>query len=189
MIRLPALVAACAAAMALVCPAAYAKDVIELNSGEKVEGKFVDENRTEVTIQTDETKLVLPKSMIKTMKIEMEEVTLNDGRTVMGQIEKETDSSLTLRMRLGGLTVDKMDIEGRSTKVVEQKPLIWEKKESGGTVESQRPSRRRGADTGLEDIVFPKPTENLSVNEIRELHAQAIRLLQDKRYKQSIELY
>jgi hypothetical protein len=186
MIRVPAVIVACACAILLICPAAQAKDVIELKSGEKVEGKFVGEERTEVTIQTADTKLVLPKSMIKTMKIEMEEVTLADGRTVMGQIDKETDSSLTLRMRLGGLTIDKMDIEARETKVVEQKPVIWEKKD---TTRTHRSSGRKGSKTGLEDIVFPKPTENLSVNEIRQLHGRAIRLLQDKKFKQAIELY
>jgi hypothetical protein len=123
------------------------------------------------------------------MKIEMEEVTLADGRTVMGQIEKETDSSLTLRMRLGGLKIDKMDIENRETKIIEQKPVIWEKRASSGTSGSRRTGRRKGSKTGLEDIVFPKPTEKLSVTEIRQLHSRAIRLLQDKKYKQSIQLY
>ncbi len=169
----------------IVCPAVQAKDIIELKSGEKVEGKLIDEGRTEITILTGETKLVLPKGMIKVMKIEMVDIFLADGRKLSGQIEKETDHAITLRMRLGGITVDKMDIEEVKHRVVEQKPVIWEKKDAA----SRPPRRRRGGSTGLEKIKFPPKTEDMSVTEIRQQHRQAIQLLQGKKFREAIRAY
>lgn len=168
----------------LVCPAVLAKDVIELKSGEKVEGKLIDEDRTEITVQTDETRLVLPKGMIKIMKVEVVDIYLSDGRKISGQIDKETDHSITLRMRLGGITIDKMDMEKLERRVEEQKPVIWEAREK-----EQRARITKNRKTGLEEIKWPEPTENLSVTEIRQLHGRAIQLLQAKKFKDSIDLY
>lgn len=184
MIRLTALTAVI---LLVVCPAVFAKDIIELKSGEKVEGKLIAEARTEITIQTDKTKLVLPKGMIKIMKVEVVDVFFADGRKLTGQIEQETDHTITLRMKLGGITIDKMDIDEMKHRVIEQEPVIWAKKakKSSGSSFGGRKSRT----TGLEKIKFPEPTESLSVNEIRQLHNQAMRLLQGKKFKESIKIY
>jgi len=175
-------IAAAVTILFIAFPAVYAKDVIELKSGEKVEGKLINENRTEITVQTGETKLVLPKGMINIMKIEIVDVYLSDGRKLTGQIEQETDAFITLRMKLGGIKINKMDIEEIEKKVVEQKPKIWEKKAG------EKRSRRSRA-TGLEEIKFPEPTENLSVTQIRQLHGEAIRLLQGKKFNEAIDKY
>lgn len=173
----------------LVCPAALAEDVIELNSGETVRGRFIDESRTEITVQTGDTKLVLPKSMIKVMKIEVAVVYLCDGRVHTGQVEEETEDSITLRMKLGGVTVDKMDVDRIEHKVVEQKPVIWKKKVRGSRGRPGASRRRRRGKTGLEDIVWPKKTEDLPRHELQRLQQRGLELLQKKRYRQAIDTY
>ena len=101
-------------------------------------------------------------------------------------IDRTLAHAITLRMRLGGITIDKMDIEEIKHRIEEQKPVIWEKKEK---TPGSRPGGRRSRNTGLEEIKFPEPTEKLSVQEIRQLHGQAIRQLQGKNFKEAIRLY
>jgi hypothetical protein len=194
MVRIAALTVGCACLLLLfLCPAAWAKDVIELKSGEKVEGKIIDENRTEITVKTGETKIVLPKSMIKVMKLEVVDVYLSDGRELKEwQVEEETDHTVILVQRRptmeARLTVDKMDIDEMKPKVVEKEAKVWpEPKKTAGS--RPRPRRRKGRSTGLEKIVFPKPTENLPVTEIRRLKGEAMRLLQAKKINEAIKVY
>jgi hypothetical protein len=157
-----------------------AGDVIELKGGEKVEGRLVGESPTEVTVRTNGTRLVLPKAMIKVMKIEEVHVTLADGRKLKGQIEKETDQSLTLRMRLGGVKLDKMDIADIERKVVERKPVIG-KGTKTSSPDDQIP--------GTQKIKWPRRTRGLSKREVKYLRSWASWFLHEKRYEEALANY
>ena len=159
---------------------AVAGDVIELKGGEKVEGRLVGESPTEVTVRTNGTRLVLPKAMIKVMKIEEVHVTLADGRKLKGQIEKETDQSITLRMKLGGITLDKLDIADIERKVVERKPVIGKGQKTGGP-DDQIP--------GAQKIRWPSRTRGLSKRKIKYLRSWASWYLHEKRYEEALANY
>jgi hypothetical protein len=161
--------------------AALAGDVIELKSGEKVEGRLVDESPTEVTIHTGKTRLVLPKSMIEVMKIEMACVHLSEGRKLTGKIEKETDHAITLRMKLGGITIDKMDIDHIERKVVERKPVVSESVEEKPGSEDQIP--------GAKKIRWPRRKGRLKQWEIEILRNEASQLMERKQYRDAAAKY
>ncbi len=167
-------------AVLLPAGAAFAGDVIELKDGEKVEGRLAGESPSEITVQTGGTRLVLPKAMIKVMKIEEVHVTLADGRKLKGQIEKETDQSVTLRMRLGGLTIDKMDIAHLERKVIEKKPVIGKGPKTGGP-DDQIP--------GAQKIQWPHRTRRLGKREVKYLRSWASWHLYHKHYDEAVERY
>lgn len=171
----------CAFILLALCADAAAQDTIELNSGRAVAGRLIAENGTEITIQTGDTKLVLPKSMIRIMKIEEVRLELCDGRTLTGQIEKETDDEITLRMRLGGITVDRMDIDSIEHKVVERRPVIKESTRKEPDDDGQIP--------GLRKIRWPRRTGRLKWWQIDCLRGEGARLLQCKLYGAAIEKY
>jgi tetratricopeptide (TPR) repeat protein len=167
-------------AVLLPVGAALADDVIELKGGEKVKGRLVGESPAEVTVRTNGSRLVLPKAMIEVMKIEEVHVTLADGRKLKGQIEKETDQSITLRMRLGGLTIDKMDVASIERKVIERKPVIGKGPKTGGT-DDQIP--------GAQKIKWPRRTRRLSKREVKYLRSWASWHLHHKHYDEAVTRY
>jgi len=167
---------------AILLPAggALAGDVIELKGGEKVEGRLVGESPTEITIRANGPRLVLPKAMIEVMKIEEVHVTLADGRKLKGQIEKETDQTITLRMKLGGLTLDKMDIASIERKVIEKKPVIGKSPKTSGP-EDQIP--------GAQKIQWPSRTRRLGQREVEYLRSWASWHLYHKHYDEAVARY
>jgi len=157
-----------------------AGDIFELKSGERLEGKLVSESNDEITIQTKETKVVLPKSMIETMKIEEVHILLSDGRKLRGQIEKEDDQSVVLRMKLGALTINKMDIEELERRIIEKKPVI-------GSVDS---GRKTGSDKSeIAPIEWPEPVGKLTDREVEQIDWHATYYIQKNEYKKALEKY
>jgi tetratricopeptide (TPR) repeat protein len=166
---------------ALLCSAVLADDIIVLTSGEEIRGRLAGVSADGITVETGDTKTVLPKSMVRVMKVEVVRVHLSDGRELMGQIAGENEQGIRLRMKLGSITIDRTDIDKLEREVVEKTPGEWE---AGGMDQSTRTPV-----TGLEEIKWPEPTESLSDMEVRHLQWQAAQLLEKKRYRQAADKY
>jgi tetratricopeptide (TPR) repeat protein len=155
------------------------QEVVKLKSGETVEGKVIAESGTEIRVKREETTLVLPKTMIEYIEMDIATVTMKSGKVHKGHLLSETDLTITLRFRLGELPIDKQDtdkIERSREKVI---PEIV-KEEPKPTTES----------TSIAGIPRPKElkkTENLSDEEIQALHQEVYEAFRAKDYKRAAE--
>lgn len=141
-------------------------DTVRTKDGKEFEGKITEQTDEYVRLRTGYGDLTIPRSDIESIKVSASRIHLKDGRTMEGIITEETSENVVLRTKYGELRIPKSDIA---------------KIEREGYVSGTRESTPKPPE--------PKPIEKLTPEQMRQLHSQAIKLLQEGKYDESIELY
>jgi len=167
------------------CSTVMFADTLFLKSKEKLVGEILGETATEIEMKVKDEVMVIPKSMIAEVEEELVFVTMYDGRELKGKLIEEDVNSITLRLRFGEMQIMKDEIDSMEKKIVKGPPKVWSVNE---VKKYEKERKKKYSGLTIDKVEFPPKTEDLTRDEIQELHRKVHEHFRKKEYRSAIKV-